>query len=612
MTAPIDPLKDSHDAVTTPVGVTTLCPQCGQAMPAFETRCSGCGHHRVQATDDEQRELLRRRLQTGVGDAFELLELIGKGGMGVVFRAREKSLDRDVALKVLAFDPLMVPEAFARFEREAKLAARLDHPHIVPIFAVGQGQGIAFYTMRLVRGGSLEELLAKEKKLEPARALKYLREIAAALDYAHSHNIVHRDIKPANVMLGDGDHVFVADFGIARAVGGEAALTSTGVVGSPAYMAPEQWQGQAVDGRADQYAFGILAYEILTGRRPYRDASMHELLRMHLTVNLPDITQDIPAMSHRVGETLARATAKEPKDRFASTTEFVNELDRALTSRATPAQSAPTLVGPAAMSVVAAGGVAAGGGVVVAARPAVTTRKRSPLVPAGIAVLVLGGGFALWSAQRGGEPPSTLSAPAVPETVRVPTVAVPETVIMRTKTAPETVRVAPPTPPPVAGSAATTVGPPTAPSDTAAKQGFIAILHPMTAGSQYMIDGIAVAPRMPPVYPVGPGRHIVFFKGATPTVPPQEFVRVLPGDTVRALFAPATGGGPRGEQLRQQVLERARRLQQQGTDRGGGPPRGGPGGRGGAQRGRGGGGLPPAKRDTVVKKPTPPGHAPVP
>src|SRR4051812_38665007 len=102
-----------------------MCPQCGASMPAFETRCSSCGHHRQSANDTEQREALRKRLQVGVGDAFELVEMIGKGGMGVVYRAREKALDRDVALKVLAFDPLLVPEAFARFEREAKLAARL-------------------------------------------------------------------------------------------------------------------------------------------------------------------------------------------------------------------------------------------------------------------------------------------------------------------------------------------------------------------------------------------------------------------------------------------------------------------------------------------------------
>ena len=163
-----DPTRSSRDAVTTPVGVTTLCPQCGASVPAFETRCSACGALVTQASDDEQRDNLRRRLQAGIGDTFELLDLLGKGGMGVVFRAREKALEREVALKVLAFDPLMVPEAFARFEREAKLAARLDHPHIVPIFAVGQGQGVAYYTMRLVRGGSLEDLLAAKKRIEPA------------------------------------------------------------------------------------------------------------------------------------------------------------------------------------------------------------------------------------------------------------------------------------------------------------------------------------------------------------------------------------------------------------------------------------------------------------
>src|SRR5262249_17753853 len=142
------------------------------------------------ASDDEQRENLRARLQKGIGDTYELVDLLGKGGMGVVFRAREKALEREVALKGLAFDPVMVPEAFARFEREAKLAARLDHPHIVPIFAVGQGQGIAYYTMRLVRGGSLEDLLTTSKKIDPPRALRILKEVAAALDHAHAQGVV--------------------------------------------------------------------------------------------------------------------------------------------------------------------------------------------------------------------------------------------------------------------------------------------------------------------------------------------------------------------------------------------------------------------------------------
>ena len=192
MTNPKPP-NQSSDAVTTPVGVTTMCPQCGTHMPAFETQCSTCGAQLGRGSEDEQRTALRQRLQAGIGDAYELLDMLGKGGMGVVFRAREKALDREVALKVLAFDPIMAPDAFARFEREAKLAARLDHPNIVPIFAVGQGRGIAFYTMRLVRGGSLEELLAKEGKIDVPRAIGYLRDVAAALDHAHAHGLGNDD-----------------------------------------------------------------------------------------------------------------------------------------------------------------------------------------------------------------------------------------------------------------------------------------------------------------------------------------------------------------------------------------------------------------------------------
>src|SRR5688572_12608279 len=148
-------------------GGTSGCDRCGTGAPS-------------DGQTDEQVDRIRSKLQASIGEGYELLDLLGRGGMGIVFRAVEIALDREVALKVLALDPVLAPDAYARFEREAKLAAKLDHPNIVPIFGVGQGASIAFYTMRLVRGGSVEELIAKRKGVEPDQAIRILRDVAAA------------------------------------------------------------------------------------------------------------------------------------------------------------------------------------------------------------------------------------------------------------------------------------------------------------------------------------------------------------------------------------------------------------------------------------------------
>ncbi|MBX9929223.1 MAG: serine/threonine protein kinase, partial [Gemmatimonadaceae bacterium] len=341
MAEPTPPPRD--DAVTTPVGVRTICPQCGAALDAVTTSCSVCGAVITGGgAEAERAERVRLRLQDGIGDAYVLGELLGRGGMGIVFRAREKALDRDVALKVLAFDPMLAPDAYDRFEREARLAARLDHPHIVPIFAVGQRGSVAFYTMRLVKGGSLEELMLRSGAVELPRAAALLEEVAEALDYAHAAGVVHRDVKPANVLLSESGHAMVADFGIARAFSADGAATSanaTGVVGSPGYMSPEQWRAERVDGRADQYALGVMAFELLTGVRPFQHASMQELLRMHLAEDPPDARSLRGAIPLHASDAIRRAMAKDPADRFASATEFV----RALTTEGATAPASKTV-----------------------------------------------------------------------------------------------------------------------------------------------------------------------------------------------------------------------------------------------------------------------------
>ena len=294
----------------------------------MSSSCPGCGAAVTGAAAAEHAERVRQRLQEAVGERYQLLELLGRGGMGIVFRAREVALDREVALKVLALDPLLAPEAFGRFEREAKLAARLDHPNVVPIFSVGQGGSVAYYTMRLVRGGSVEELIAGSRQLDLQQTVAILRDVAAALDYAHRLGVVHRDIKPANILLGEGGHATVADFGIAKALGPAEGTTATGtgVIGSPGYMSPEQWRGEAVDGRADQYALGIVAFEMLAGRRPFETVRVQDLLALHLSAEVPSLSAIRRDVDLAADAAIARALAKYPSERFPSASAFVETL----------------------------------------------------------------------------------------------------------------------------------------------------------------------------------------------------------------------------------------------------------------------------------------------
>ena len=311
--------------VSDPGATTVVCPHCGSPAAAGTSGCAQCGTASGTAAG-EGADPIRDRLQASIGESYELLDLLGRGGMGIVFRAREVALEREVALKVLALDPVLAPDAFARFEREAKLAARLDHPGIVPIFSVGRGAGIAYYTMRLVRDGSLEDILRRERVLDMHRATGILREVAAALDYAHARDIVHRDIKPANILMSDTGHASVADFGIARALGQPGEATGTAIIGSPAYMSPEQWRGDEITGRADQYALAVVAFEMLAGRRPYDSPRVQDLLNMHIEGGIPDLAVVRPGASEPAAAAIRRALSKDPGERFATASAFIDAL----------------------------------------------------------------------------------------------------------------------------------------------------------------------------------------------------------------------------------------------------------------------------------------------
>jgi serine/threonine-protein kinase len=256
---------------------------------------------------------------------YEIIDLLGRGGMAVVYRAHDTVLRRDVALKVLYPQYGGDATLIDRFQREAVMAARLDHPSIVPIYDVGEAEGAVYIAMKLLNGRSLGDLLREQPKLTLAQVLPIIDQIAGALDYAHARGIVHRDIKAANILLEPPDRAVLTDFGIAKSLD-TPGMTGTGVlIGTPDYMAPEQISGRPVDGRADVYALGVLAYRCLTGRRPY-EGGTEEVLLGHLHGAFPDPSMVEPSLPPAVDPVIRVALARDPARRYATAGEFARGL----------------------------------------------------------------------------------------------------------------------------------------------------------------------------------------------------------------------------------------------------------------------------------------------
>ena len=256
---------------------------------------------------------------------YEITEEIGRGGMAVVYRAREKGLDRDVAIKVLpphfTFDESFVE----RFQREARIAAGLEHPHIVPIYRVGQSGDVIYLVMKLLRGQALSDRLHALGALPAVEVARVLSEVASALDYAARRGVVHRDVKPDNIMLDTDDRCVVTDFGIARSAA-ESPLTSTGMsVGTPRYMSPEQARAKPLDGRSDIYSLGVVGYECLTGRPPFEADDQMGVLLAHINSPVPIPTLE-DADARAVFAVVERMLAKDPRDRFQSAADVVAAL----------------------------------------------------------------------------------------------------------------------------------------------------------------------------------------------------------------------------------------------------------------------------------------------
>jgi len=293
----------------------------------------------------------------GVGSlvaGYRLETRIGMGGMAVVFRARDRRLDRLVALKILA-PALGADEGFRRrFIAESRAAAAVDDPHIIPVYEAGEADGVLFIAMRFVAGGDLRGVMEREAPLSPGRVAGFLSPVASALDAAHRAGLVHRDVKPANVLVDARedrpDHVYLSDFGVSKGARSSVSLTGTGqFLGTPEYSSPEQVQGRAVDGRADQYALACVAWELLTGSAPFeRDQGLAVLLA-HLSEPPPSLAGYRPDLPSAADQVLARALAKVPEERYGSCGEFADALRGALglppyTSRVTVVSGHPQTV----------------------------------------------------------------------------------------------------------------------------------------------------------------------------------------------------------------------------------------------------------------------------
>ena len=273
---------------------------------------------------------------------YQIVEELGRGGMGVVYRAYQPSLNRHVAIKVLPPQLVFDQQSVDRFRREARAAAGLRHPNIVVIYDVGQEQGIHFIAMEYLEGRTLKEVIEEEGRLHPQRASQIVEQVAAALDYAHQRGLVHRDVKPANIFVGPGDHVTLTDFGIARAAFETQQLTRQGVLmGTPEYMAPEQASGGEVDERTDLYALGVVLYQMLTGSVPHQGRTPHAVLHSVIYEAPPSPRQVNPNLSTALEGVILKAIAKQPEQRFQRGADLVRALRRAVEGGARDALAPP-------------------------------------------------------------------------------------------------------------------------------------------------------------------------------------------------------------------------------------------------------------------------------
>jgi len=282
----------------------------------------------VAALPNEDRARFEQRLRRALGDDYEMLELIGSGGFGRVYRVRDLHLERQVALKVLHPTWTQDPEVVERFRREAQLAARLNHPNIVNIYEIGGRSGLIWYTMELIDGPSLAQLVEREGPLPLDKVLRLLREALSALAHAHGSGLVHRDIKPENMLIARDGSLQITDFGLALALRGKFG-GATSQSGTPQFASPEQLLGERVDQRSDLYSLAAVAYYALLGAPPFPGRTPEQILARQTTNQLPSSKGRRDDVSEELGEVLDRALSADPELRPNSAAEFLQAVNRA-------------------------------------------------------------------------------------------------------------------------------------------------------------------------------------------------------------------------------------------------------------------------------------------
>ena len=293
---------------------------------------------------------MTKGLGSSIG-GYTIESLLGRGGMSTVYIAEDAKLGRKVALKIMS-EELSENEAFrSRFIREAKMAANLEHPNIVPVYDAGEADDVLYLAMRVIRGTDLRRVITEEGPMDAERTTGIMRQIASALDAAHRAGLVHRDVKPANILLsheGEEEHAYLSDFGLTKHVSSRSGLTQTGTfMGTIDYVAPEQIRGGEVDGRTDLYSLACVLYECLTGEVPFTKDQDVAILFAHLEDERPRVSAKRPDLSAAIDDVLARAMAKQKEERFATCLAFVDAARRALElAPAVRGTAPPTIFAP--------------------------------------------------------------------------------------------------------------------------------------------------------------------------------------------------------------------------------------------------------------------------
>ncbi len=515
-------------------GLPDTCVSCGTAFAAGAEFCTACGMGRAATlggadTGEVSTATLQRRLDQLLGERYRIEAVLGKGGMGAVFKGHDTRLDRPVAVKVIP--PELVSDTLVtRFEREARTAAKLDHPGIIPIYHVDHGGDLYYLIMKFVSGRSLDELLTAEP-LPVDFCQRVLWECASALGHAHRRGIIHRDIKPANVMIDEEGRVMITDFGISKAAQDATQITATGaVIGTPNYMSPEQAKGTDLDHRSDQYSLGLTGYHMLTGEQPFAGTTFAALIYKQIYEELTPIRELRPDVPESVAAAIQRAIAKSPDDRFDTMEEFATailperplrasvDLGRVVTASGSAPMPPPTPTTPTIPMVYG------------------QRRRRTAWTAGAVAVIVvgIGGWYAMTASQRvtngGGETAvaAVPSAPALDSTDLATGAAGGSGDVSESRGGGVAVTVTDPAPVrPTPREAA----PPTAPPATPVAQMGSLIINSDPFGTVY-VDGVRVGDTPVVNHALTPGVHVIEVRREG-SVTAVDTIEVVPGNVYR-------------------------------------------------------------------------------